>query len=85
MFGEIRAEMIAITEATRAFSEGNIQEWLASGVVDGIKWMTAEDELVCPICEPLDGKEGSLTDGIEGLKPPAHVRCRCWLEPVMKV
>jgi SPP1 gp7 family putative phage head morphogenesis protein len=85
LYGSVRAEMISVTEATRAFAEGNLTTWTESGVVDSIRWMTAEDELVCPICEPLDGKEGSLTDGIEGQKPPAHVRCRCWLEPVVKI
>jgi len=34
-FTETRAEMIAITETTRAYAEGNIKAWQASGVVEG--------------------------------------------------
>jgi hypothetical protein len=52
-------------------------------VVDGKRWNTAVDELVCPICEPLDGMEIGLEEdgftteagdiGLTG--PPAHVNC----------
>jgi SPP1 gp7 family putative phage head morphogenesis protein len=92
MFGEVRARMIATTEVTRAYSEGNQATWRASGVVDGKRWNTAVDELVCPICEPLDGMEIGLEEdgftteagdiGLTG--PPAHPSCRCWLSPVVK-
>lgn len=88
MFGGVRAEMIAVTEITRSFAEGNLAAWRESGVVDGAQWMTARDELVCPICEPLAGQvaaldgDGFSTDDGEGLQgPPAHVRCRCWIQP----
>lgn len=81
MFSTNRAEMISITEVTRAFAEGNIASWKASEVVDGKKWMTAQDELVCEICEPLAGVESSLDEDA----PPAHVRCRCWVSPVVKI
>lgn len=50
-----RAEMIAVTEITRLFAEGNLTAWEAAGLVSGKQWMTAEDDLVCPICLPLDG------------------------------
>lgn len=90
LFGPVRAEMIAVTETTRAFAEGNVITWRESGVVDGLRWMTAQDELVCPICEPLAGREAPLDgDGFSteaGLgipAPPAHVNCRCWLQPVV--
>lgn len=83
MFGAVRAEMIAVTEVTRAYAEGNISSWRASGVVDGVRWMTAEDEIVCPICHPLAGKRGTLDDGVNGKKPPAHPRCRCYLQPIV--
>ncbi|CAK0767656.1 hypothetical protein CCP3SC1AL1_4240001 [Gammaproteobacteria bacterium] len=91
MFGKVRAEMIAATEVTRAFAEGNLATWRVSGVVKGKRWYTAEDELVCPICGPLAGMEVGLDEngftteeGGEGLTaPPAHVNCRCWLQPVV--
>ncbi len=84
-----RAEMIGTTEVTRIFAEGNIISWKATGLVSGKRWMTAFDELVCPICEPLHMQiaeldvEGFTTDiSVSGelqsiglYAPPAHVRC----------
>lgn len=83
-FGPTRARMIAVTEVTRAYARGNRETWSASGVVSGIRWNTARDELVCPICEPLDGREDVLDGDFGGNgPPPAHVNCRCWLTPVV--
>ena len=53
LFGPVRAEMIAVTEVTRAASEG--QRGLANEVAQfGIlmidAWSTRNDEVVCPIC-----------------------------------
>ena len=85
-YGPWRAEMIAVTETTRAYAKGNEVMWGASGVVDGKQWNTAEDELVCEICGPLANQETTLegvySDGTTS--PPAHVRCRCWEHPVVK-
>jgi SPP1 gp7 family putative phage head morphogenesis protein len=84
MFGKVRAEMIAATEVTRAFAEGNVEVWKASGVVGKKEWFTAEDELVCPICGPLAGTMVGLEEGFAEVgNPPAHVNCRCWLGPVV--
>ncbi len=83
MFGTTRAALIAATEVTRAFAEGNQETWRQSGVVDGVRWMTAQDELVCTICAPLDGETSDLSKGFDG--PPAHPNCRCYLQPVVNV
>lgn len=53
IFGEKRAEMIAATEVTRIYAEGNLMTWRSTGVVGGKRWMTAFDERVCPFCGPL--------------------------------
>lgn len=90
-FGAARAETIGVTEVTRAFAEGNVISWKDSGVVTGKKWFTANDELVCPDCGPLDGTtvglegDGFTTEdgGIGVQEPPLHVNCRCWLGPVV--
>jgi SPP1 gp7 family putative phage head morphogenesis protein len=85
MFGTVRAEMIAVTEVTRCFAEGNMETWRSSGVVGKMRWQTAQDELVCPICEPLAGEEADLGQGFaEFGNPPAHVNCRCWIQPVVE-
>lgn len=82
MFGKVRAEMIGVTETTRAFAEGNRAAWKESGVVDGIRWMTARDELVCPTCGERDGQVYPVdSDDL----PPAHVRCRCYTQPVVNL
>ena len=91
-----RAEMIATTEVTRIYAEGNQQAWKATGVVGAKKWQTAVDERVCGICRPLHNKivsvdmgwsmdeAGSIIEAGDGLlSPPAHTRCRCWLLPVV--
>ena len=72
----VRAEMIAITETTRAAVEGErayvdqLQKETGAGMVP--IWMTANDDRVCPICGPRDEKP--ITNG---KYPPAHPRCRC--------
>jgi hypothetical protein len=78
-FGAARADMIAITEVTRAYSQATsiVQKLLAVvGVATVRIWETARDDRVCPLCGPLDGKPqsewGDFPDG-----PPAHANCRC--------
>lgn len=78
LFGEARAKSIAITEVTRAASEG--QERLAEdlrsrGAVITTVWQTMQDELVCPICGPRHNMpRGSNWT----MLPPAHPNCRCF-------
>lgn len=86
-----RAQIIAATEVTRVYADARIAGFQAIGLTR-MRWRTARDELVCPICAPLGladdglGLVGSVTGGfvhpetgakIE--KPPAHVSCRCWI------
>jgi len=63
VFPPWRVSAIAITEVTRMFALGNELMWNASGVVSGKQWRTARDELVCPLCGPLDGMVTSLDGG----------------------
>jgi HK97 family phage portal protein len=82
-FGEIRAQMIAVTETTTAYAQGTLfyQQALAEAGVKMVRvWHTSRDEAVCTaICVPLDGKPESVwRDRFPG-GPPAHVNCRCWL------
>ena len=80
-FGERRAQMIATTEVTRAYSEATNQHQRIVQQETGIEmrriWETLRDELVCPICGPLNGLPEDdwavrFPDG-----PPAHPNCRC--------
>lgn len=84
-----RADMIAITEATRAAAEGE------QALIDQIKqdnprvlvvdvFLSSKDEHVCPkICIPLNGVRGdgrgNFKNPLDGkfYRIPAHVVCRC--------
>lgn len=86
-FGEVRASMIAVTEVTRAQSAGiNIyRDKLAEeGVEMARVWHTRNDELVCPICGPFNGKSDVAWSGDFPDGPPAHVNCRCWTSLTLK-
>lgn len=84
IFGEVRASSIGITEATLAFAIGNLIAWQTYGVIEEVIWMTSEDERVCPICKSLHEVVIPLYEALYGgRRPPAHTRCRCWLEAVL--
>lgn len=73
IFGAGRAELIAITEITRAVDESdheNVEVLKGMGFVFEEIWETNNDDLVCDICGPLDG---TVTDE----RAPAHPGCRC--------
>lgn len=77
---EQRALTIVLTETANAMSV--TQRAMAQR--DGVKymiWNTSEDEKVCPICLPLDGKKATPTGAFEGgyAGPPAHPSCRCFM------
>lgn len=79
-FSPVRAQMIAVTEVTRAFQQGSLASWKATdGIIVGKQVRTNRDELVCPICGAKNGNVYALDDP-EG-DPPFHVRCRCWSAP----
>jgi HK97 family phage portal protein len=84
---ERRAGLIAKTEAYRTSNFANLQAWQKSGVVQTVKWFTAEDDDVCPQCEALDGKTVDIgtdfftADYGDGNQPPAHPDCRCYIRP----
>lgn len=79
IFGPDRDVSIAVSETTTAATEGGEA---AAGETFGISsddvWWTEDDQKVCPICKPLHRtKRGSKKWRIG---PPAHPRCRCWIE-----
>lgn len=45
-----------------------------------VKWRTQDDEVVCEICGPRDGK----IYPIDKAPPKAHWGCRCWYESVLE-
>jgi SPP1 gp7 family putative phage head morphogenesis protein len=84
LFDPQRARLIAATEVTRAYFEGNVTAWRESSVVAAMEWRTSQDERVCPVCGPLHGRRVPMGNAFEGgLLPPAHPNCRCWAVPVV--
>jgi SPP1 gp7 family putative phage head morphogenesis protein len=83
VFGPVRAEIVGVTEVTRAYQQGSLASWRQSGMIQKKEVRTANDELVCPICGPKNGKQYDLddTDG----DSPFHPRCRCWSVPVVVI
>ncbi|MCZ2459160.1 MAG: hypothetical protein LC128_06000 [Chitinophagales bacterium] len=81
VFSPMRAEMIAVTEVTRAAAEGEqrvVDQIIADnpGMESIDIWMTNRDDITCPIC----GERHQQPRGSNWTEnPPAHPRCRCWL------
>jgi hypothetical protein len=84
-----RTETIARTETIRAASAGQRALWQQAIDADllpaGVKvtWIAADDDLLCPECESLNGESQALGDtwtsvgGLTAEHPPLHPRCRC--------
>jgi len=87
LYSPVRAEMIAVTEVTRAAVEGErmtVAELEKYGIQMIEVWQTYNDDVVCAICGPRHGKkEGDGWTKSDG--PPAHPRCRCWTNHVSSV
>lgn len=81
---EMRAELIVLTESAWAMSITEMETATRYGIKE-IIWRTSIDDRVCPICLPLEGVQVQIgnhfTAGIGN--PPAHPRCRCFLEEVI--
>ena len=80
VFGKRRAEMIATTEITRAYSQAahiTQIEMQQRGIETREQWVTWRDDRVCRICAPLHNSYDWQAEHPYG--PPAHVNCRCWL------
>lgn len=74
-FSKSRADLIAITETTRAISSGEDYAAAALAIlllkVATWYWQTEEDAAVCSICSPLNGEREPTAE------QPAHPGCRC--------
>lgn len=76
--GRGRAEVIARTELIRAHAEGQLEALDQLGVEEvgvAVEWVTAGDDRVCELCEPLEGVVMKL-DEARGMLP-RHPNCRC--------
>jgi hypothetical protein len=79
-FSARRAEMIAVTEATRgaALAVEATQDYLAEYGLTFVRiWQTSNDDLTCPVCAPLNGQPEAVWRDRFPDGPPAHPFCRC--------
>ncbi|MCP4567970.1 MAG: phage portal protein [FCB group bacterium] len=81
-FGETRAQTISISEVSRGLTAGVLTLaalYAALGLETVVIWNTSQDELVCPICGPLNGKGPEIwAQEFPGGPGTAHPRCRCF-------
>lgn len=77
-----RVQTLTRTWVQSAAAEGAQDAYSANApLLDGLEWVTADDELVCPRCLALDGKRLPVN---ASFRPPIHLCCRCQLTPVLK-
>jgi hypothetical protein len=78
-FGAVRAERIAVTESTRIYYESTYQAANANPYIVALRWATAADEIVCPICGPNHTVTVPKAQRVwpNGASIPAHPNCRC--------
>jgi HK97 family phage portal protein len=57
-----RAERIARSTVFQAANTSAREAYRQSGVVTEVRWHTAEDELTCEYCEPMNGKTVGIED-----------------------
>ena len=76
-----RARVIARTEIVHAHSEGQLDAFEAMNIEQvGVmaEWSTAHDDLVCPMCSPMEGVVLTVKEARGAI--PRHPNCRCaWI------
>lgn len=79
--GKVRARTIARTETIRAHAEGQLDALEKLGIEEVgvmVEWSTAGDNLVCPLCEDLNGMVLKINEAHAII--PRHPNCRCcWI------
>ena len=74
-----RAEMIAVTERSRAYNTGKLQTYQNYGV-QLVNVVTMHDERVCQDCIDIERNNPYTIQEAQNLLP-VHPRCRCEYEP----
>lgn len=81
--GGWRAERIVRTELFTAYSEAAHRTYAESGTVERLKWITADDERTCEVCDGNHEEVVGLGEKFnsDDTQEPAHVSCRCITVP----
>lgn len=75
----IRAEMIACTELSWAYSEYNLKIYRKAGV-QMVQWLVTNDFRCCDVCRAMNGQVFPIN---QCPALPKHPRCRCCYLPVI--
>ena len=82
--GRTRARTLARTEVISAHAEGALNSYEEAGL-EGVEveaeFSTAGDDLVCPICESMEGDVYSMNEARGVI--PVHPNCRCTWIPAL--
>ncbi|MCG3204067.1 MAG: hypothetical protein KCHDKBKB_00770 [Elusimicrobia bacterium] len=80
---QARADLISENEATEMMGEMEMMVYKESGV-KYTTWVTARDEMVCPLCMANE-EAGKVATGevfpSGAVAPPQHSHCRCFVKP----
>lgn len=83
-FNGSRIARIAISETGRAITAGGraiVRRFSLTNEETLVPWWYTEaDGRVCEICAPLHNQREEAWQSMFPAGPPAHPRCRCWLE-----
>lgn len=76
---------LGVQQGERVFWEEAIRQGETDPDLLVKRWFTVGGPRVCPICRPLHGQIAKFNESFSslsflGLSPPAHIRCRCFLE-----
>jgi SPP1 gp7 family putative phage head morphogenesis protein len=73
--GRARSMTMARTETSFAFNDAALIRYRQYGITK-VEWLTGQDEKVCSVCGPRDGRVYPIGQAPEC---PAHPNCRCTL------
>ncbi len=79
-----RADLITETELITAMNVLEMETYKRNGL-EKHRWVTSEDERVCPICNANDGHVVKIGEEFPSgtVSPVAHIGCRCYLLPIL--
>lgn len=78
-----RADRIARTEIMDALNNGQNEAWIQAqeqgylSVNATKEWIVTPDDVLCPECEPMDGRTVPINGEFPNGDPPLHPSCRC--------
>ena len=79
---EYEAMRLVVTENAIARTNGSLEGYRESRVVQYVTVITVGDKKTCPDCQDLDGERIPLSEAIVGVNvPPLHPKCRCAVAP----